>query len=428
MARDLYIDLTNLRLAADSATLAPAGSPNFTRGDITEFNLYFLQATGDIAIPFEITDQSASSVNFAIGNLTATPTDGTFTLSYSAETSGALSFSATAGAISSALNALSAISSAGGVSVSSDTTGQATIQFNSNGTRTAISANTSLLLPETTANVIVRRSGSATQPEVQDLSFSVNPYVLQATWNNTGTALTASVQTSITGSSFFNNTQSILFSRSAFGGAFSVTMPTTFIAVNSIVTNGLFITDANHGLATNQQVTLTGFSAMTGFSQNGTPYFVSSLPSRKQFTLAVTAGGTTLTGTATTGASSGATTIIQSTDPLSYATTADQLQTALQGLNSIGTGNVTVLGSNASGFGVTFVNEKGFVDFPLLGVESNLSAAPAKTGIVNFTGLNLRDAMESISTLLTLSVQLNAVSQTTTVVQQDCFVVEKLKR
>jgi hypothetical protein len=167
---------------------------------------------------------------------------------------------------------------------------------------------------------------------------------------------------------------------------------------------------------------------MTGFVQDGTPYFVKSLPSRQQFTLAVTAGGTTLTGSATTGASSGATTILQSTDPLSYITTSAELQTALQNLSSIGANNATVIGNNTSGFAITFVNEKGFTSFPTMGLVSTLSAAPQKFATVDFTGLNLRDAMGASSSPFTLSIQLNAVSQTTTVIQQDCFVVEKLQR
>jgi hypothetical protein len=428
MARDLFIDLTNLRLAADVASLAPSGSPNFTRGDITAFNLYFLEATGDIAVPFEITNQSASSVNFAIGDLTAQPTNGTFTLSFAAETSGALSYSATAGAISSALNALTTISAAGGVSVSGDAVGHATIQFNSNGVRTAITANTALLLPDTTASITIRRTGSATQPEIQDLDLFVNPYVLQPTWTDSGTALTATIATTITGTASVNNTQAISLSRPAVAGAFTLTMPTTFNSVTSVVTDGLFITASNHGLATSQQVTLTGFSAMTGFLQDGTPYFVKSLPSRQQFTLAITAAGTTLTGSGTTGVSCGATTIIQSTDPLSYITTSAELQAALQALGSIGTNNVAVIGDNTSGYGITFVNEKGFTSFPTMGFVSTLSAAPIKSASVDFTGLNLRDAMTASSMPFTLSIQLNAVSQTTTVVQQDCFVVEKLQR
>jgi hypothetical protein len=428
MARDLFIDLTDRRLAADVATLAPSGSPTFTRGDITQFNLYFLEATGDIAVPFEITDQSASSVNFAIGDLTAEPTSGTFTLSYAAETSGALTYSATAGAISSALNALTTISAAGGVSVTGDAIGHATIQFNSNGVRTAITANTALLLPDTTASITIRRTGSASQPEVQDLDFSVNPYVLQATWSDTGTALTASIATTITGSSAVNNVQGISLSRPAFGGAFTLRMPTTFSAINSVVTDGLFMTSGNHGFATNQQVTLTGFSAISGFVQDGTPYFIKSLPSRQQFTLAVTAGGTTLTGSATTGAGSGATTLLESTSPLNYTTTSAELQEALQNLNSIGVNNVTAIGDNTSGFSITFVNEKGFKNFPTMTLVSTLSAAPLKNALVDFTGLNLRDAMSSSSSPFTLSIQLNAISQTTTVIQQDCFVVEKLQR
>jgi hypothetical protein len=54
MARDLFIDLTNRRLAVSETNSAPAGQIQFTKGDNGAFNLYFLEATGIINRPFEV--------------------------------------------------------------------------------------------------------------------------------------------------------------------------------------------------------------------------------------------------------------------------------------------------------------------------------------------------------------------------------------
>jgi len=48
MARDLYIDMTNRRLATSLTSLAPATAPRFVKGDNGEINLYFLEATGNV--------------------------------------------------------------------------------------------------------------------------------------------------------------------------------------------------------------------------------------------------------------------------------------------------------------------------------------------------------------------------------------------
>ena len=77
MARDLFIDLTNSRLATSETNLAPSGVVKFTKGDTGTFNLYFLQATGIVGAPFNVVDKSAASVKLGIGSRTATPETGT---------------------------------------------------------------------------------------------------------------------------------------------------------------------------------------------------------------------------------------------------------------------------------------------------------------------------------------------------------------
>jgi hypothetical protein len=67
MARDLFIDLTNRRLAVSETNSAPAGQIQFTKGDNGVFNLYFLEATGIINRPFEVVTQPGT-VKFGIGS------------------------------------------------------------------------------------------------------------------------------------------------------------------------------------------------------------------------------------------------------------------------------------------------------------------------------------------------------------------------
>ena len=115
MARDLFIDTTNRRLATSLTSLTPSTTPRFVKGDNGSINLYFLEATNNVSAPFNVIDYTGTSVKFGVGSRTGTPASGTFTLSFGGQTSGAIAYSATAGAISSALNSLSTITAAGSV-------------------------------------------------------------------------------------------------------------------------------------------------------------------------------------------------------------------------------------------------------------------------------------------------------------------------
>ena len=86
MARDLFIDLTNNRLAASETNLAPSGNIALTKGDTGAWNLYFLKATGQINSPFVIVDKSSASVKLGIGSRTGTPTSGTWSLAFGGDT------------------------------------------------------------------------------------------------------------------------------------------------------------------------------------------------------------------------------------------------------------------------------------------------------------------------------------------------------
>jgi len=427
MARDLYIDMTNRRLATSLTSLTPATAPRFVKGDNSQINLYFLEATGNVSAPFNVVDMTGTTVKFGVGTRTGVPASGTFTLSFGGETSGAIAFSATAGAISSALNSLSAITSIGKVSVDGTMATNFVISFNSAGTRSAITADVSHLIPTTSALVDERLAGDATTNEIQELQLRLAPAVYQPTWTDLGTALTVSVATTLTGSTLQNEVQRISFSRPPYQGSYRVTVPTYNVDIASTVTDGVFITATNHGLTLAQPVVLTGFTALTGYTA-GTQYFVRSIPQTTQFLLGTTAGAvaiTTGTGTVTTG--SVATTVLRQTDPLDATTTASGLQSALQALDSIGAGNATVSGIQGNYYDVTFGGSKGFADLPTLQVQSGLSATAGKTASVNFSTFGVRDYLANLTNATAdLEIELTESGERNTIILQSCTLTEEL--
>jgi hypothetical protein len=427
MARDLFIDTTNRRLATSLTSLAPATTQRFVKGDNSAINLYFLEATGNIASPFDVVDYTGTSVKFGVGSRTGVPASGTFTLSFGGQTSGAIGFSATAGAISSALNSLSTITAAGSVSVDGTMATNFVVSFNSAGTQSAITGNFARLIPTTTALIDERIAGSATNAEIQELQLRLAPAVYQPTWTDLGTALTVSVATTITGSTINNEVQRVSFSRAPYLGSYRITVPTYNVDIASTVTDGIFITTSNHGLALSQPVVLTGFTAISGYTA-GLQYFVRAIPQATEFLLGVTAGAvaiTTGTGTVTTG--SVATTILRQTDPLDATTTAAQLQTALQALDSIGANNLTVSGIQGSYYDLTFGGDKGFTDLPTLQVQSGLSATPGKTAAVDFNTFGVRDLLLNETSVTTeIEIELTTGGERNTIILQACTLTEEL--
>jgi hypothetical protein len=428
MARDLFIDLTNRRLVASETNSAPVGLATFTKGDNGAFNLYFLEATGVINRPFEVVDKASSSVKLGIGSRTGVPETGTYTLTFGGDTTSAIDAAATAGAIETALNGLSAISSAGGVSVTGELADHFTVRFTTAGTQGSISADVSQLIPDTVAVIDERIAGSASVKEVQEIQLRLTPAVYQDTWTDLGTTVTATISTTITGSGIDNEAQRLSFSREPFSGTYRLTFPATAFTVNSTVTDGVFITTVTHGLALNQPVAITGFdTTITGYTR-GTTYFVKTIPEVTQFTVAATAGGTLITGSAEVATTAGTIdTIARQTAPISATASAADVQSALQALDSIGSGGVIVTGILGEYFDLTFSGAKGYADQPEFTVENGTTAKPGKTADVNFATFALRDLLgNSTAVDLDLELELTESGTRQTVILQACSVAEEL--
>lgn len=428
MARDLFIDLTNNRLAASATNLAPAGDISFVKGDNGTWNLYFLEATGVINDPFVVVDKSAASVKLGIGDRTGTPTSGTWSLTFGGDTATGVSYAATAGAIQTALNALTAISSAGGVTVEGSLENHFTVRFNSAGTRGPITANVSELIPDTVAVIDERIAGTASVKEVQEIQLRLAPAVYQPTWTDISTTVTATVATTTTGTSTANEVQRLSFTQEPYDGSYRLTFPATSLTSNATVTAGLFITSANHGLALNQPITITGFdTTITGFTR-GTQYFVKTVPAETQFTLSATIGGTAISGSATAATTAGTiTTISRQTAPLAASATASDVQAALESLDSIGAGGVIVSGLQGSYYDITFNGQKGYAVQPDFTVQSSLVAKKGKTADIDFSTFALRDLLGNETSVdLELEIELTEGGKRSTVVLSGCTVDEEL--
>ena len=428
MARDLFIDLTNRRLAVSETNSAPAGQIQFTKGDNGAFNLYFLEATGIINRPFEVVSQSGT-VKFGIGSRTASPESGTYTLTFGGNTTSGLDAAATAGAIQTALNGLAAISSAGGVSVTGELADHFTVRFNSAGTQGSITADVSQLIPDTVAVIDERVAGSASVKEIQEIQLRLTPAVYQDSWTNLSTTVTATIATTVTGSATANEVQRLSFSQEPFDGNYRLTVPSTGNPEDIFgVTNGVFAINGNepHGLALNQPILIDFSGTVTGLTTDSI-YFVKTAPQPWQFTLAATAGGTLITAAATGGVEFFYKTITRQTAPISAQSSAADVQAALEAVDSIGTGNVVVSGIQGEYYDITFSGAKGYFNHPALTVQNSTTAKPGKTADVNFATFALRDLVgNNPSVDLDLELEITESGARSTVVLGGCSVSEEL--
>jgi hypothetical protein len=428
MARDLFIDLTNRRLVASETNSAPVGLATFTKGDNGAFNLYFLEATGVINRPFEVVDKSSTSVKLGIGSRLGVPETGTYTLTFGGDTTNPIPAAATAGAVQAALNGLDSIADAGTVEVTGSLETHFTVRWLTSDPQPSITADTSQLIPDTVAVIDERIAGTSSALEVQEIQLRLTPAVFQDSWADLGTTVTATIATTVTGSDTDNEVQRLSFSREPFSGSYRLAFPSTAFTVDSAVTSGLFITTVTHGLALNQPVAITGFdTVITGYTRGAT-YFVRTIPEVNQFTLAVTAGGTVITGEATTTTTAGTvTTIARQTAPISATASAADVQAALQALDSIGVGGVIVTGIPGQFFDITFFGAKGQADQPQLSIQNGTTAKPGKTADVNFATFALRDLLGNNPAVdLDLELELTESGTRQTVILQPCAVAEEL--
>jgi hypothetical protein len=428
MARELFVDLTSRRLVASTRNAAPI-APGFVKGDDGVFTLYFLESSGVVGRPFNLVDKTAADVKLGIGLKNGVPRDGTYTLSFSAETTGDIPAAATAGAVQTALNSLSAISSAGGVTVTGAIEDQFTVRFNSAGTQSAITGSFNLLTPDSIALIDERIEGTATEREVQEIQIRLAPAVFQDTWTNTESTVTGTLTRTVTGGTDVNETQLLTFSQTPDDGFFRLTFPAKTVTISTNVVSGLFISTAPHGFKDGQVIAVTGFDAISGFTR-GRVYSVTEADptSFKLFERSTAIGQTGVqNATATATTSPGlVSSFSRQTQPILVPFNATDIESALVRLESIRNNNIEVT-QDGNEFEIVFAGEKGGAEQPLLVLQNNTSVVPKKEAVVDFGTFALRDILHNEPEVdLDFEIELTEAGAKQTVVQTQCQVAEEL--
>lgn len=224
-ARDLtlVVDIPNRRLIRDFFSNLEVLPKSLMQGDTYNLRIIGVEPSplGDPTRPWRYVDLPTSCY-LGIGDVGAAPSLGTFTLTFSGDTTAALACNATAAQVAAALNALASITAAGGVSVTGPDSGPFQIAFTSLGSRASITGNADLLYPLSSIQVYEARAGAADVNEIQVIVLDRQPAALAETF----TAIAAPGITLATlqeGASGVPEIQSVALDSTTHGGTFTLT-------------------------------------------------------------------------------------------------------------------------------------------------------------------------------------------------------------
>lgn len=227
----LYIDTSAKRLIASFlSTINPLTGLIWEAGDLVPIQLHFLQSNNSSGttgqLPYSYIDPATVlPVSLALGTIGLAPTAGTFTVTYGANTTGALAFNITAAALSTALNALASVTSAGGVTITGNAGGPFRITFVTSGViSTLFTVNPAALSPTSQGLVAVAVTGAAGVNEVQVITLIQNPAALLASWTATYGAITVT-QLQVGGSGL-NSIQRVTVPQGTYAGGYSLSFGT----------------------------------------------------------------------------------------------------------------------------------------------------------------------------------------------------------
>lgn len=163
----------------------PGRTPIFIQGDSVEMEIHLVRWTrGTTRVMEELDFPAGSTLRLAIGRVDASPTSGTFSVTYGADAASGLSHSIEAGALEAALNALPSVLADGGVTVTKPTASTFRIAFNVNGVNETLGADATLLSPPAYSKIIELQGGSSSLPGIYLLKLKQAPVVFQSSWND----------------------------------------------------------------------------------------------------------------------------------------------------------------------------------------------------------------------------------------------------
>jgi hypothetical protein len=241
-------------------------------------------------------------------------------------------------------------------------------------------------------------------------------YVVQNTWTNLSSTVTAAVSRTVTGGVSANEQQKVTLTPEAQSGTFTLTIPSRTITLTS-VTAGLFTTSGSHGIATLEPFTITGLGTPTGGLANGATLYAANVVNTTQFRAAATAI-TTPSSTFAADSVGSITTLTASTGLISARSSAAEVQSLLEAAPSIGPNNVSVVAIPGREYRIGFQAAKGQVSLPLMTANSSLVPLYGKTATLNFATASLFNAISASASIgATLEVEVTESGSVQTVAQ-----------
>ena len=171
---DLIVNVQGGTLVSSFSSTVHGPPPSFIFGDSTPVSVRLVEPSGVNARPWREIDLTDQLVRVGIGAPGSTPTAGTYTLTYGANTTTALAYNATAAQVSAALNLLASIISAGGVTVTAATNSFKVI-FTSVGVRTALTADVAAISPTSSAYISTVLAGSVSARAIYLFKLEAQP-------------------------------------------------------------------------------------------------------------------------------------------------------------------------------------------------------------------------------------------------------------
>jgi len=166
------------------------------QGDTLGVELHWIESGGSIALHKEIVWDESVNITLAIGVLDSAPTGGTFKLSYGSATTSALSYTATASEVQTALNALAPITSEGGVVVSKTATTYRIVWNEAVVPSSSITVGENDLVPTSSIGIGTARAGSVSVSQITQLHIKQAPVAVCTSWVNQDEPTISVVETS----------------------------------------------------------------------------------------------------------------------------------------------------------------------------------------------------------------------------------------
>lgn len=162
----LWIDIATGKLVSGWQSISFAPNPVLKQGDTIGVELHLLKNfNGGSFAEYEFSPSTA--VTLAIGRLDTAPESGTYKLVYGSDTTSAISATATAAQVQTALNALTSITSEGGVTVTKISNSFRIVWNTAGVTTNTLSSSLNELYPTSSIGITKTRTGSTSPAQKQ---------------------------------------------------------------------------------------------------------------------------------------------------------------------------------------------------------------------------------------------------------------------